>query len=82
MLGYNPNHTIGGYSFKWSADKLVDTVQLIFVASDQNSTSHGYGKFLNHIEQALHSLAEKLGYENNKEEMLVRFHQHVGFFSK
>ncbi len=82
MLGYNPEHTSGGYTCKWSADKLVDTVQLVFVASDQNKTSHGLGKFLNQIEHALHSLAEQLGYINNKEEMLVRFHQHVGFYNK
>lgn len=82
MLGYNPAHTSGGYTCKWSADKLVDTVQLVFVASDQNKTSHGFGKFLNQIEHALHSLAEQLSYVNNKEEMLVRFHQHIGFYNK
>ena len=82
MLGYNPKHTSGGYTCKWSADKLVDAVQLIFVASEQHSTHHGYGKFLNQIEHALHSLAELLDYIASKEEMLVRFHQHIGFYIK
>ncbi len=79
MLGYNPKHTSGGYTCKWHADKLVDSIHLIFVASEQDKTSHGYGKFVNQIEQALHSFAEKLNFENEKEEMIIRLHQHIGF---
>ncbi len=80
MLGYNPSHTSCGYTCKWDSAKLVDTVQLIFVASDQNKTSHGYGKFVNQIEQALRAFAESLDFVNDKEEMLVRLHQHIGYY--
>lgn len=80
MLGYNPNNTTGGYTCKWNADKLVDTVQLIFVASEKDKTSHGYGRFVNQIQQALRSFAQSLDFVNNKEEMLVRLHQHVGYY--
>jgi hypothetical protein len=80
MLGYNPQNTSGGYTCKWSADKLVDTIQLIFVASVKDRSSHGYGKFLNQIEHTLHSICEKLEYVNDKEELIVRFHQHIGFY--
>ena len=80
MLGYNPKQTGGGYTCKWSADKLVDTIQLVFVANEHNTSSHGYGKFLNQIEQALRSMADKLEFVHNKEEVIVRFHQHIGFY--
>lgn len=80
MLGYNPTHTSCGYTCKWNSAKLVDTVQLIFVASDQDKTSHGYGKFVNEIEHALRSFAEQLDIESEKEEMIVRLHQHIGFY--
>ena len=80
MLGYNPKHTSGGYTCKWDANKLVDTVQLIFVASEQNKTSHGYGKFVNQIEQALNSFTQKLDFVNDKEELMIRLHQHIGFY--
>jgi hypothetical protein len=80
MMGYNPKKTDCGFTCKWNADKLVDTVQLVFLASDLNKTSQGFGKFLNQVEQALHSMAEDLGYIKEKEEMLVRFHQHIGYF--
>ncbi len=78
-LGYNPENTDGGYICKWSSDQLVDTVNLIFVASNKNQTSHGHGKFLNQVELALRSMAEKLDYVPEKEELKVRLHQHVGF---
>lgn len=78
-LGYNPAHTSGGYTCKWSANKLVDTAQLIFVASDIHQTKTGFGKFLNQVEQSLRTMAENLEYINDKEELKVRFHQHVGF---
>lgn len=80
MLGYNPKNTSGGYTCKWAADQLVDSVQFIFVASEQDKTSHGYGKFLIQIEHALHSIAEQLHYVNKNEELTVRFHQHIGFY--
>ncbi|NQY88992.1 MAG: DUF3083 family protein [Colwellia sp.] len=79
MLGFNPSHSSCGYTCKWESNKLVDTVQLIFVASDQNKTSHGYGKFVNQIELALRDFAQHLDFVNDKEEMLVRLHQHIGF---
>lgn len=80
MLGYNPEHTSCGYTCKWNSAKLVDTVQLIFVASEQDKTSHGYGKFVNEIEQALRSFAQRLAVSSDTEEMIVRLHQHIGFY--
>ncbi|MCJ8293925.1 MAG: DUF3083 family protein [Colwellia sp.] len=79
MLGYNPQHTSCGYTCKWNSAKLVDSVQLIFVASEQDKTSHGYGKFVNNIEQALREFAQKLAVVSEQEEMMIRLHQHVGF---
>ena len=79
MLGFNPAHSSCGYTCKWESNKLVDTIQLIFVACDQDKTSHGYGKFVNQIELALRDFAQRLDFVNDKEEMLVRLHQHIGF---
>jgi len=80
MLGYNPANHNCGYLRKWSNNILVDTVQFVFVASDGDKTSHGYGKFLNQIENALNATAEQLNIVKIKEEMVIRFHQHMGFF--
>lgn len=80
MLGSNPSLTSCGYTCKWESNKLVDTVQLIFTACDKDKTSHGYGKFVNQIELALRDFAQRLEFVNDKEEMLVRLHQHIGFY--
>tara|TARA_R110000737_G_scaffold221796_2_gene237176 strand:- start:7268 stop:8386 length:1119 start_codon:yes stop_codon:yes gene_type:complete len=82
MLGFNPKNANSGYSCKWAADQLVDSVQFVFVASEQDKTSHGFGKFLLQIEHALHSIAQTLEYINDKEELTVRFHQHIGFYQE
>ncbi|MBU2892543.1 DUF3083 family protein [Colwellia sp. D2M02] len=79
MLGYNPTHTSGGYTCKWDSAKLVDTAQLIFVASELDKNAHGYGKFVNKIEQALRDFSEKLNMIVEQEELLVRLHQHIAF---
>ncbi|PHR84274.1 MAG: hypothetical protein COA59_08425 [Colwellia sp.] len=79
MLGYNPEQNPCGIISKWDASELVDNVQLVFVATDKNQTEHGFGRFLNQIEQAIKLMATELEMEPNKEELIVRFHQHVAY---
>lgn len=80
MMGYNPANNEGVINCIWDGDSLVDTIQLVLVASELNETHHGYASFLNHIEQALTAMAEHLGYIRDKEELIVRFHQHIGYY--
>lgn len=79
MLGYNPEQNPCGIVSKWDASELVDNVKLIFVATNKNQTEHGFGRFLNQIEQALKLMATELEMEPNKDEVIVRFHQHVAY---
>ena len=79
MLGYNPQQNPCGIISKWDANELVDNVKLIFVATDQNQTEYGFGRFLNQIEQALKLMATELEMELDKEEVIVRFHQHLAY---
>lgn len=79
MLGYNPSQSPCGIISKWQADQLTDNIQLIFVATKDNNDDHGYGKFLNQIEQALRLLATELEIPPEKDELTVRFHQHIAY---
>jgi len=63
----------------FSSTQLVDKINIVFVASTKDQTSHGYGKFLNQIEAVLLSFAERMQFVENKEELIVRFHQHISF---
>ncbi|MCW8864042.1 MAG: DUF3083 family protein [Colwellia sp.] len=79
MLGYNPEQNPCGLVSKWDANELVDNVKLVFVATDKNQAEHGFGRFLNQIEQALRLMATELEMEPKKEELIIRFHQHVAY---
>ncbi|KGJ92238.1 DUF3083 family protein [Colwellia psychrerythraea] len=79
MLGYNPEQSPCGIVSKWSAGELTDSVQLVFVATPENNSDHGFGRFLNQIEQAMQLMAVELEIEPTKEELMVRFHQHLAY---
>jgi Protein of unknown function (DUF3083) len=79
MLGYNPEQSPCGIVSKWSAAELTDNVQLVFVATPENNSGHGFGRFLNQIEQAMQLMAAELEIEPTKEEMMIRFHQHLAY---
>jgi len=79
MLGYNPEQSPCGIISKWDASTLNDSIQLIFVATPENATESGFGRFLNQIEQAMQLMATELELSPTKDELVVRFHQHVAY---
>lgn len=79
MLGYNPDQSPCGIISKWSAKELMDNVQLVFVATPENTTEYGFGRFLNHIEQTIKLMASSLAIDPSKEEVMIRFHQHLAY---
>lgn len=79
MLGYNPEQSPCGMVSKWNANELADSIQLVFVATPENNTEHGFGRFLNQIGQAMQLMAVELELDANKEELMVRFHQHIAY---
>ena len=80
MLGYNPKQSPCGLVSKWKADELVNNVQLIFVATDEDSQNSGYGKFVNQIEQAMRLLATELEIPINKDVLSFELPVGVYFF--
>lgn len=79
MLGYNPDQSPCGIISKWNASELTDSIQLVFVATPEDSSEHGFGRFLNQIEQAIQLMAIELEMNRSKEELMVRFHQHIAY---
>lgn len=78
-LGYNPFEPEHRFSFVSSGDCLVDSIKFVIIATKDHKTNQGYGKFLNQVELALRSTAEKLNYVYDREELVIRLHQHVGY---
>ena len=79
MLGFNPNDAQCGLLSKWDANHLVEHVQIIFVAPQGKNMASTYGRFLNHIEQAMKLMATRLGISPEKDQITVRFHQHISY---
>jgi len=79
MLGYNPADKPCGMMSWWNASELVDQFQLVFVASEENRTELGYGRFLNQINSAVNAMLSELNLTPSKDAVMVRFHQHVAY---
>ena len=79
MLGFNPEQSPCGIVCKWNARELVDNIQLVFIATKTDHNDHGYGRFLNQIEQAMRLMASELGLSPEKDEIIIRFHQHIAY---
>lgn len=79
ILGFNPALNQCGLICKWNAKELVDCIQLIFVANDENITNYGYAMFLNQIEKAIKLITTELEISPQQENIITRFHQHIAY---
>lgn len=64
----------------WEEDKLVESLNFIFVASDDDNTQWGYGRFVNRIQSALTLLAKEIGVQPDNDDVIVRFYQHISYY--
>ncbi|WOH37340.1 DUF3083 family protein [Thalassotalea fonticola] len=76
-LGFKPVGSGGLFVSQWDSQNLVDTIKLVFIASEININKRGYGRFVNHLTEALKQLSFELGYKPNKDTVMLRFHQHL-----
>jgi hypothetical protein len=78
-IGFNPEFATSGFICKWNAEMLVSDIKLVFLAKSADLHEHGYGKFLNNIEKVLHNLSRELNFAKKHNELMIRFHQHIGY---
>lgn len=76
-LSYNSENPQQGFSLECKVDTLVNRIYIVMVANKEKFASHGYGKFLQRVENALTSLAQELALDAEKDEVFVRMHQHL-----
>ena len=79
LLGFNPKNAQCGLLSKWDANQLVEQVQIIFVAPQGEKNEPTYGRFLNHIEQAMRLMTTELKFFPERDQITVRFHQHISY---
>lgn len=81
LLGFDPANNAPQFISDWQGDNLVEAVHILIVAGNDDMTETGYGRFMNQVEAALRSFAEKLAVNPEKQDLTVRFHQHISYNS-
>jgi len=76
-LGYNPHNELGEITCNWQADKLVDTIRLVFCATDFDETHQTYGKFVNQVMLSMTDIAQDLNWKKEQDYMLMRLNQQL-----
>ncbi|WP_076410461.1 DUF3083 family protein [Shewanella sp. UCD-KL12] len=81
MLGFDPNIDEQQFISHWNGDRLVETVSFTIAAAESDSKEGGLGRYLNRVEEALKSFTSELELDRAREDLIVRFHQHISYHS-
>jgi hypothetical protein len=63
----------------WHPDELVDSLHFVLAAGQDDHTEYGYGRFMNQVEGALKQLSKSVALQPEKDDFIVRFHQHISY---
>ncbi|MFC4653525.1 MULTISPECIES: DUF3083 family protein [Rheinheimera] len=64
----------------WQPELCPDTVHLLLVADDSQLTEGGYARFLQRVEECMKQLTRKLMLNTEKQDVQIRFHQHISYW--
>ncbi|TDF37496.1 DUF3083 family protein [Alteromonadaceae bacterium M269] len=59
--------------------KLVETLHFVIVATEQNKHNLSYGRFMNQVEKATRALCDELAIQRQRQDLSVRFFQHISY---
>jgi len=79
LLSFDIQHPEPELQSFWHPDQLPDTVHLVIAASDLQQVDGGYARFLNRVEDCLKQLSKQLELNSERQDLLIRFHQHLSY---
>jgi hypothetical protein len=79
MIGFDPNAQEQQFIRHWDAKQLVEAVNFTIVAGHKDCDDAGYGRFMNQVEEALRAFATEIGLDRSREDLMIRFHQHISY---
>ncbi|WOH38357.1 DUF3083 family protein [Thalassotalea fonticola] len=79
LLGFDPKEANDEFYSSWKDDRLVDYVQVVFAATEQDVEDNGYSEFLKRVDRSLSLFAKDLDMTPKHEEIAIRFHQHLAY---
>ncbi|MCO7188520.1 MULTISPECIES: DUF3083 family protein [unclassified Pseudoalteromonas] len=78
-LSFDTSAPAGQVRSIWEGEHLCDTMHFVVVASDKDKKDVGYGKFMNNAETMIRRLTGKLPINPEKQDVIVRFFQHISY---
>ncbi|HDY93729.1 hypothetical protein LCGC14_2596700 [marine sediment metagenome] len=63
----------------YEANKLVETLHFVVVATQQDKHEMGYGRFMNQVEKTIYTLCNELAINKQRQDLSVRFFQHISY---
>ncbi|MCH1930702.1 DUF3083 family protein [Shewanella sp. A25] len=79
MIGFDPNANEQQLICRWDGDNLVEAAHFTIVAGAKDCDDSGYGRFMNNVEAAFKQFAHELGLDPEREDLVLRFHQHISY---
>ena len=78
-LTYNSENPQQDFVLSCDGNALVNEIYIVMAASKENFAHQGYAKFLQKVENTLTALANELQLDTEKDEIVIRMHQHISF---
>ncbi|RYV01651.1 hypothetical protein SOPP22_14890 [Shewanella sp. OPT22] len=79
MIGFDPESKDLQFVYECDVDGTADCINFIIVAGSDDCEREGYGKFMNKVEKVFKKLTKQLKIDEEHEDMIVRFHQHISY---
>jgi len=80
MIGFDPNiEEQQQFIRHWDGNHLVEMVSFTIATGEKDAKDGGLGRYLNRVEDALKSLTSELALDKSREDLIVRFHQHISY---
>ena len=81
-IGFNPQNNEPEYQAYWDGEHRAESVDFIFVATQQDYAEPGYCRYMNQVELALRDFAKAIGLDPKTQVMTVGFFQHISYLLK
>jgi hypothetical protein len=78
-LTYNSENPQQDFMLSCDGNMLANEIYIVMAASKEIFANQGYAKFLQKVENTLTALASELQLDTEKDEIVIRMHQHISF---
>ena len=79
MIGFDPNAEAQQFIRHWDGSHIVEAVSFTIAAGTKDCEDNGFGRFMNQVEDALRNFANDMELDKSREDLIVRFHQHISY---